>query len=883
MKARKMIAAASALCIAACSALPAAYTASLSAPRLAASAAEATEFTSGPLTYRKSGDDACIISCDKDAVGEIYIPAQVNGLIVVSIADGAFRDCKGITSVQTQPVMTTIGDHAFEDCESLESIELDYGIESIGSYAFAGCTSLKAPDFPNKCEIGSYAFKDCTSFTTIELPSMRKISEGLLEGCTSLTTVTTKYCGTEIGKGAFRNCTKLKSINLEVYAYEELKTIGEEAFAGCGELEELVIPDGVVTLKDNAFAGCTSLNSIGIPDSLTDFSPDVFNDTPWKTNILSQDECFIINDVIYEIPDVEELEIGYGTKRIASGAADSCPSLTTVRIDDRLETIDADAFSKCRNIKDVYYDGFELQWEALKKYSAAEGNEALFENAEVHFREESLLPGDYFTLREGDLTYNIYNDHAEVTSCSGFYEGDIVIPSEVLGLPVTVIGYCAFNLSEQMTSVTIPDSITAIEQHAFGYCTGLTEVTIPDSVEYIDDSAFNNCTGLTGINIPASVKSVGSCAFRGCTSLIEVDLPEPLPEIGSDAFEGTPWLEKYKQETPFIIFEGVLLKYTADGGDVVIPEGVRKIGSGAFVGNDITSVVIPDSVTAIEIDAFLWCKELTAVDIPDSVTYIAPGAFSGTSVSELTIPGGIKQPESGLFSGIETLEKVTYLEGTEIIPEYQFAENKLLRSVSLPDTVTEIGEKAFMGCRRLKDISIPESVTCIGYKAFDSCRSLTSVTIPEGVKELNDTFMNCYALREVSLPASLERISKDTFRHSDALTDIYYAGTEEDWKKLMTASSISSSDNVFYNAVIHFNADAPSSVIYGDANGDGKITVSDAVAVLQYIANAEKYPIDKELLACADCDGESGITGSDAMMIQRFDAGLIDSFPAEKK
>ena len=153
--------------------------------------------------------------------------------------------------------------------------------------------------------------------------------------------------------------------------------------------------------------------------------------------------------------------------------------------------------------------------------------------------------------------------------------GDVVIPSEYSGLPVTQFDTWAFYNEAGVTSVTIPNTIKVIESHAFGLCDNLTSVTIPDSVEVIGDSAFYSCDSLTSISLPKALTSIGSNAFYSCglTSL-------------------------------------------------TIPNTVTSIGDRAFYENEFTTVTIPDSVASLGYSVFQDCDKLTTVKLPSGLTSI---------------------------------------------------------------------------------------------------------------------------------------------------------------------------------------------------------------------------------------------------------------------
>jgi len=136
----------------------------------------------------------------------------------------------------------------------------------------------------------------------------------------------------------------------------------------------------------------------------------------------------------------------------------------------------------------------------------------------------------------GDLTYMIADGQVYISDCSQSAEGELVIPAEIEGLPVTLIGYQAFEGCSSLTSMTIPESVTSIGYAAFAGCRGLTSITFPDSVTSIGDSAFNKCSSLTSITIPDGVTSIGDRAFSGCTSLTSITIPDSVTSIGGAAF-----------------------------------------------------------------------------------------------------------------------------------------------------------------------------------------------------------------------------------------------------------------------------------------------------------------------------------------------------------
>ena len=326
------------------------------------------------------------------------------------------------------------------------------------------------------------------------------------------------------------------------------------------------------------------------------------------------------------------------------------------------------------------------------------------------------------------------------------------IPHTIKGATVTCIGNGAFGWCKSLTGVTIPDSVTSIGGSAFYGCTSLTNVTIPDSVTSIGGSAFGNCKSLTNMTIPDSVTLIGNGAFLGCTSLTSVTIPDSVTSIGERAFSECTSLTS-----------------------VTIPDSVTSIGEQAFSEcTSLTSVTIPDSVTSIGEQAFSECTSLTSVTIPDSVTSIGNGAFAScTSLTGIWVAEGNNDYSSDASGVLFNKDKITLVQCPGTFREY-----------TIPDSVTSIGEQAFMGCSSLTSVTIPDSVTSIHWGAFYDCTSLASVTIPDSV-----TSIGAWA-----------------FRDCTSLTDVYYAGSEAQWKAISISSNGNDdllTANIHYNYVSH--------------------------------------------------------------------------------
>ena len=386
------------------------------------------------------------------------------------------------------------------------------------------------------------------------------------------------------------------------------------------------------------------------------------------------------------------------------------------------------------------------------------------------------------------LTYKIEDGKVTITDCDTSLSGDIVLPSKIEGKPVTSIGNRAFYGCSSLTSITIPNGVTDFDWWAFAGCSSLKSITIPSSVTSIGYLAFNNCDKLNQINVDTAntvYSSENGVLFnKNKTELIRYpegkadtsySIPNSVTSIDIWAFDNCDKLNQINVDTAntkFSSVNGVL--FNKDKTELIrYPEGKTD-----------TSYAIPNSVTSIDYDAFCGCSSLTSITIPNGVTSIGGSAFEDcSSLTSITIPNSVTSIDISTFSGCSSLASIT-----------------------IPNSVTSIDYAAFSGCSRLTSITIPDSVTSIGEYAFCGCSSLTSITIPNGVTSIGGSaFSGCEGLTSITIPDSVTSIGEDAFWNCTSLKDVYYSGTQEQWKKI----SIGSDNSRLTSATIHYGSSAP--------------------------------------------------------------------------
>ncbi len=401
----------------------------------------------------------------------------------------------------------------------------------------------------------------------------------------------------------------------------------------------------------------------------------------------------------------------------------------------------------------------------------------------------SVTPLGTFTLtanaeteyQSSYYTYTISNGEAIITDVDESISGSITIPSTLGGYPVTCVGTFAFGYT-RLTSITIPDSVTSIGDYAFYNCTALTSVTIPDSVTSIGSFAFSGCSGLTSVNIPNSVTSINYGAFSGCTGLTSVTIPDSITSIGACAFGSCTGLTEINVDADnnnYCTIDGVLLSKDATilvqypAGKSVdsysIPNSVTSIGNSAFNSCDsLVSVTIPNSVISIGSYAFENCYELTSITIPDSITSIGVCAFYDcTGLTSVTIPDSITSIGACAFYNTAYYNNANNWSNDVLYIDNCLIDTDMLTlsgSFTIPNSVTCIGDEAFLGCAELTSVTIPNSVTCIGDSMFTYCAELTSVTIPDSITSIgNEAFWGCAKLTSITIPDSVTSIGNYAF------------------------------------------------------------------------------------------------------------------------
>lgn len=645
---------------------------------------------------------------------------------LTAIPDRFFKGCTSLVSPNAFTGVKSVGESAFEGCTALQLLSFDDSLSSIGTKAFQNCTALESVHIPDSVtSLSAAAFRNDVSLTAFQMPErLHTVSASAFSGCTSLKTVTwSKYLQT-IEANAFEN-TALT----EIVFPEKLQSIGAYAFAGIGTLESIVLPENLNTIGSSAFSD-TGIQTLKLPKSVTTLGNGAWmncaalQEVQWdaaltKIPASTFEHCTALTQIeltdgIVEIgarafsgnESLTNVTLPRTVRQIESAAFEGCSALTDILLWPDVEEIAADAFANCASLTIRGWKG-----SAAEKAAASQGMSFAAADQEISY------------------TLNAAQDGYLVSGCD---ENTVllVLPAVHDGLPVVGTTENAFTNCKYLQEVRMEAESAYLQ-----VCDGIlldaagktlllyparragTDFVIDENVTTIADYAFAYCQNLRSLTIGTQVETIGDHAFDAVNDALCLVVQDGSPAQLWASAHGV----RYASESTSFSYrlegdKAYITGYTGTLPDVVVP-----------------AVIDGYPVYAIE---NLRSPILTHVVVSEGIEVIGDSAFKAYF-----------DYEKGY---IRTLVSVSLPQSLKIISDDGFWGQENLQEITL-GSVVEIGQSAFGSCTMLKQITLPDTLTTIGWRAFESS-GLTSLTIPVNVTSLGDSFItDCSALTSLSI------------------------------------------------------------------------------------------------------------------------------------
>lgn len=492
---------------------------------------------------------------------------------------------------------------------------------------------------------------------------------------------------------------------------KSIEVIGAEAFKGDTAIENVVVPEGAREIGARAFKN-SSVKKIKLPESLQKIPNDMLDGTSNVTVIAPEGS----KAYVWAVANGYDVEAAAALPESDHPYRSNEDHTWSYTHPEKAYAL-AITFSEDTYVEDDY-DFIIL--------TDAEGNETTYTGGMLS-GQTVFLKGNSFDLR--------------LTSDGSVEENGFRVESiEAIATEADYENFGGFSTEEGYDGTLI---IT-------GYNGAVSELEIPAKIDGVKVSeigaeAFKNNMNLTSVKIANGIEMIGYQAFRGCSSLKSVTMPDSVEYVESSCFAGCRALTSVR-----------------------LPAGLEELSSGLFEGcTSLASVEIPDSVRFIYGYAFGNCPSLTSVTIPAGVDYIAEAAFAMdwegaengfTKLQKFTVESGNKHYKvvSGMLVETESGTLIAYPRG------------KTTSSLTIPDSISRIGNYAFSYSPYLKSVTVPGSVKSIGTEAFFYCTSLEKAVLKSGVQEIEDrAFYETWNLTAITIPASVKSMGVNVFSKTE--------------------------------------------------------------------------------------------------------------------
>lgn len=639
------------------------------------------------------------------------------------------------------------GYSAFYNQPMLAKVTFSSTVTEIPAYLFYRNVAMTLTDLPNVKTIGKSAFEGCSKLTTLNFgQDLMTVDDRAFYNCTNVTKLTFPDAITTIGDEAFYNCSSIT----EVTVGSKLQSIGASAFQKCGSFTAILLPDNFTTMGASAFEGCKKLTVAKLGNSLRAVPARAFKNcialsemTVPATSVSMGDQAFY-NDSVLAVITMND-----GLKTIGNEVFWNNSGIRTFTIPGTVTSIGSNSFYGCTNTSVLRFKDGEETLTIDSYYTRSKKIDDMTSRGSYTNR-----CNDYFydcpikTLYLGrDLKYD-YADNAsvydyvdgywkEMSRASAPFVNSTTLQKVTIGSKVTFLYNHLFHNCDKVTTIDIPASIANIYGNAFDDCSSLTATTFHDATNNhtltLGDYAFRNCATLPEVTFPRQLLSVGNYTYAQCPLLKTLTFPAMLESIGNYAFAECTGLTQ--------------LTFKDSGKSVKLGYGARSNSGTSYLDNiplfgntNLTYLYIGRNInyTAGEkygYSPFYNQSFLTDVRFSQSgtVSYCKDYLlYKVNNCKTLTLPESLTSIGNWTFRGMAALESIVVPNAVTEMGTYAFANDTSLKSAKLSTSCPWLKEGLFSECNALQSITIPSAVTKMDGYMFTNCKTLTSATFEDG-------------------------------------------------------------------------------------------------------------------------------------------------------
>ncbi len=473
------------------------------------------------------------------------------------------------------------------------------------------------------------------------------------------------------------------------------------------------------------------------------------------------------------------------------------------------------------------------------------------------------------------------------------YEGDITIPATITyeskEYTVTAAKAGTFQESSNLTSVSIPATLTDLGEAPFASCIKLTSITVAEdnpAYSVIDGLLYNKtattlfaCPGAKegAITVKDGVTIIGKSAFHGCSKLTSIEMPASVQEIGAEAFRGCKLLTTINLPDGITVLDNRVFYNCHALSSISLPDGITSIGSNAFYQcSALSSITLPTSLQVLGEYAFSLCGGLRSVTLPAGLKEIGYRAFENCyRLSTISIPASVTTIATMAFCGCSNLRSIDVAANNTAYSSqdgvlFNKTKTTLLccpsaksSTYTVPATVNTIGEYGFYACKSLVSITLPYSLTILRPYSFRLCSNLKTIALPPSVSQVGrNTFSGCNALESILVYSrDVPNTDAATFTTNNLNVPVYVPAE--------SLESYQSADNwKAFTTILPISADIVDGNL-GDVNNDGQVNVSDIMTIVNVILGSPTSTYYRWQMGDLNFDGRTNV--SDIMKI----VGLI--------